>query len=210
MKSSLKHRIFDFLKLLCDSILPIIFWISLIFGFDVPYAAILTIISAIIHEGGHILAIYIISGKGIAPRGHSTGFRIKRTEALSYKEEIAILLSGPLANVTVFLISLLFGGAMSGYIRLFGLLNLATGLSNLLPIEGYDGYGALREFLSAWGKHSFIKALEILSFTVSVAITFIALHIIDRIGEGYWIFGLFFFTVISKIGNFGKYDIFEE
>ena len=210
MKIITRYRAIEFLRLMCDSILPIIFWISLIFGFDTPYIAILTIISAVIHELGHCAAIYCISGKGAKVRGHASGFRIRRTEARSYVDEITVLLSGPFANIAVCLLLFPFRSVDEGYIRTFMLVNLATGLSNLMPLEGYDGYGALAELLRAFGKPGLIHHIEAFSFILSTCVTFIALYLIERFGEGYWIFGLFFFTVLSKSVSFGKYDIFGE
>lgn len=198
------------LELLCGSILPIIFWISLIFGFDVPYIAVLTIISAIAHELGHCAAIYLFTGKEEKIRGHSSGFRIKRSNSLSYRKEIAILLAGPTVNILIFLALHPFRNALGGYIGTFALVNLATGVSNLLPFEGYDGYGAISEVLRAMGRAEAIKRLETFSFVLSSAVTFVSLYLIERFGEGFWIFGLFFFTVLSKLFSFQKYDIFGE
>ena len=210
MKNSTRYRIIEVMRLLSESILPIIFWVSLIFGFDVPYVAVLTIISAILHEMGHCIAIYALTGRDGTVRGHSSGLRIRRTEALTYKKEIIILLSGAAVNIALYLIFLPFGNALDGYVRVFALVNLATGISNLLPLEGYDGYGAISEALRSFGRADLLKRLEIISFILSVSVTFLALYLIDRFGEGYWIFGLFFFTVLSKLVSFGKYDIFEE
>ena len=210
MKNSTRYRIIEISELLSESILPIVFWVSVIFGFDVPYVAGLTIISAVIHELGHFGAIYVLSGKGNAPRGHSSGFRIKRSESLPYYKEMLILLCGPLANILLFVVFLPFGKALNGYCKLFGLISLATGLSNLLPFEGYDGYGILSELFKSRGKEEYIAVLNKLSFAMSAIATFIALHFIDKLGEGYWIFCLFFLKTVSKLGDFGKYDIFEE
>ena len=210
MKNYTRYRTIEIFRLLSESILPIIFWLSLIFGFDTPYVAILTVISALLHELGHCVAVYVLTGRRGKIRGHSTGFRLRHGERLSYKSEIAILLAGPLVNVVLFLVLLLFGNAMSGYIRIFALVNLATGLSNLMPFEGYDGYGAICEALHSSGHGDFVKHLEALSFILSVGVTFIALYLIERVGEGYWLFGRFFFTVLSKLVNLGKYDIFGE
>ena len=210
MKNSTRYRIIELLRLFSDSILPIIFWVSLIFGFDTPYVAVLTLISALVHELGHYSAICLMSEHGGRIRGHTSGFRIKRRESLSYREEIAILLSGPLTNIFIFLLTLPFGSALDGYVRSLGFVNLVTGLSNLMPFEGYDGYGAICEALRGCGRADAIKRLEALSFVMSVAVTFIALYLIDRFSEGYWIFGLFFFTVLSKSAILGKYDFFGE
>lgn len=210
MKGSLRLRIKEVLELLSGSVLPIIFWMSLIFGFDPPYIAILTIISALIHELGHILAIRFFTDKNCAIKGHASGFRITKGIPLSYKAEILILLAGPLSNILLFILLLPLGGRLHGYLRVFALITLATGLSNLLPVEGYDGYGALCELFKSIGHPHLIQRLEMLSFVLGTGITFLSLYMIDRFGEGYWLFGLFFFNTLSKIVNFGKYDIFEE
>ena len=210
MKNLTRYRIIELLELLAGSVLPIIFWVSLIFGFDAPYLAILTIISALMHEMGHTVAIFILSKEKASLRGHSTGFRIKTTDILPYPLEITILLAGPCVNVCAFLLTLPFGDALCGYVRMLGYINLATGVSNLLPLEGYDGYGALCTLFRSRGKAHLIKLLELFSFILSVSVTFLALYFIDTFGEGYWIFGLFFFTVLSKLIKFGKYDIFRE
>ena len=210
MKNSTRYRVIEALELFAGSILPIIFWVSVIFGFDAPYVAILTILSAIIHEIGHYSVILYFTEKRTEIRGHATGFRIKQSIILSYPKEIAILLAGPLSNMIIFILTLPFGYLLSGYLKFFGYINLATGISNLLPLEGYDGYGALYTFFRSRGAGHLIKRLEIFSFIFSITVTFISLHLIDLFGEGYWIFGLFFFTMLSKLMNFEKYDIFEE
>lgn len=210
MKNSTRYRIIEILDLLSGSILPIIFWMSLIFGFDTTYIAMLTVISALIHELGHGIAISVLNRRGASIRGHASGFRIRQEEMMSYPKEIAVLLGGPLVNILIFLLTLPFGNAMSGYVRILGYVNLATGVSNLLPFEGYDGYGALCMLLCQRDAEHLVKRLEIFSFILSILVTFAALHLIDAFGEGYWIFGLFFFTVLSKLAKFGKYDIFRE
>jgi Zn-dependent protease len=210
MKNSTRYRIIEVLELFAGSILPIIFWISVIFGFDTPYIAILTILSAAIHEIGHYATILYFTEKRTEIRGHTTGFRIKESVMLSYPQEISILLAGPISNIIIFILTLPFGYALSGYLKFFGYINLATGISNLLPLDGYDGYGALSTFFRSRGATHLIKRLEVFSFVFSIAVTFISLHIIDILGEGYWIFGLFFFTMLSKLIKFEKYDIFEE
>ena len=208
MKSVIRYRTVKFVELLSYSILPIIFWVSIIFGFDTPCIAILTITCALIHECGHYFAIFCFTDTPGVLRGHSSGFRIKQRKMLSYGKEIAVLLAGPLINVVFFIICFLFGSCLSGYVRLFGYVNLATGISNLLPIEGYDGYGALSELFRSFGRDDLSQKLEAFSFIFSVCLIFLSLYLIDRFGEGYWIFGLFFVAVVSKLATFGKYNIF--
>ena len=210
MKKHTTRRILKTLRLLADSVLPILFWLSLIFGFDAPYIAVLTVICAIAHELGHIAAIYLFTENAARITGHSSGFRIKRDSTLSYKKEIMILLAGPSVNLGLFLFAFPFRNALDGYIGIFALINLVTALSNLMPFEGYDGYGAICEILRANGGADHIRILESFSFFLTVAITFISLYLIDRFSEGYWIFGIFFVMLLSKLVSFGKYDIFKE
>ena len=210
MKNFTRYRTIELLELLAGSVLPIIFWGSLIFGFDEPYVAILTLISALMHEIGHIVAIRIFAKAPAKLRGHSSGFRISLSEPISYNAEIAVLLLGPGVNILTFLLLLPFGSAMNGYLRFFGYISLATGISNLLPIEGYDGYRALYSYLISRDKFRALSVLEGLSFGISIGAVFISLHLIDVLSEGYWIFGLFFVTSMSKILNLGKYDNLRE
>ena len=210
MKNTTRYRVIELLELLSGSVLPIIFWVSLIFGFDAPYIAMLTIIAALLHELGHIVAIGVFVKCDAKIRGHASGFRIRGNGTISYGREIAIILSGPLVNVALYLICIPLGHIFGNYVKMIGYINLATGVSNLLPIEGHDGYGAIRLFLNKHGWTSCIKALEIFSFSACIALTFSSLHLIDRLGEGYWIFGLFFCTMLSKLSFLGKYDIFGE
>ena len=209
VKTLTRYRIIELAELISGSILPIIFWVSLIFGFDTPYIAILTLISAMMHEIGHGLVISVLS-RGASLHGHASGLRIKEGRMLSYGSEIAVLLGGPLMNIFIFLLTLPFGNAMLGYVRILGFVNLATGISNLLPLEGYDGYGAISMLLRSKGAEHLIERLEAFSFVLSITVTFAALHLIDLFGEGYWIFGLFFFTVVSKLAKYGKRDFLRE
>lgn len=210
MRNFAKYRVIEFLELLSSSVLPIIFWMSIIFGFDAPYVAVLTILSAVIHEFGHCAAISLLTGRTTKVRGHATGLRIKQPESISYGKEVLILLAGPTINIAVFILTLPLDTLLFGYLKILGYVNLFTGLSNLIPIEGYDGYRALMTVFDSGGRLRAIKALEIFSFIVSISVTFISLHVIDLFGEGYWIFGLFFIAFMSKLINFGKYSIFEE
>ena len=152
---------------LADGVLPLLFWVFMIFGFDEAHIAILTILSALIHELGHIAAIMALRlERGGRLSAHISGFRIQKA-ASGYLGELIVLMAGPLSNLLVFLLTLPFWEALSGYIALLGSINLATGISNLLPIEGYDGYGILSRLLLASGKISAIMYLEYLSFFIS-------------------------------------------
>lgn len=210
MQNYTRRRIIAVLEGLAGGILPLLFWMLLIFGFDTPYVAVLTIIAAIIHELGHSLAIIALSGTGHIPCAHISGFRIKRNECLGYKEEILILLMGPFFNIAAFAISIPFLGYMDGYIKIFAGINLMTALSNLLPVESYDGYGALKLIFTMTESETPLRLIEFISFSICLIISFLSLYLINKFGSGYWIFGVFFFMMLTKLVKFGKDSIFEE
>ena len=180
-------------------VLPSLFWISLIFGFDTPYVSVLTILSALFHEIGHLAALHYTGAKFKAPRGALSGFRIKKADLLSYRDEILILAAGPLSNVIISVATLPFLSLCDEYINMFFIINLSTALSNLLPAEGYDGYGILYQIFEFFGLPT--QPLEEISFLISVAFTFFSLYLVGRYSAGYWIFGVFFASMASKISK---------
>lgn len=205
-----KRRVMGLIRWLADGVLPLLFWVFMIFGFDEAHIAILTILTALLHELGHIVAIIALRlDRGGRLSAHISGFRIKKEEA-GYLADIIVLSAGPLANILLFTLSLPFGDALEGYISLLGEISLFTGLSNLMPLEGYDGYGILSRLLLISGKIGGIIYLEYLSFSVSVLFTLISLYLLFFFGEGYWIFGIFFALMLGRIKAFIKTDVLRE
>ena len=196
--------------ILFEKTLSLAFWITMIFGFNSPYIAVLTIIAAIIHELGHLVVIRVIlRRKNALLSSNISGFRIK-TSGFSYKEEILASLSGPIANIIPAVIILLaFRGE---YLRLFALLNLMTALSNLLPIEEYDGYKAVSALLSLLtnSPNAVDKFMSLASFSLSVVMCFLSLFLILKLGNGYWMFFIFFSLIIIKIKKRQKYTFYED
>lgn len=185
------------LKLLLR-ILPALFWILLIFGFDIPYIAVITLITAFIHEMSHIAATIFLKG-GFRFGGAVSGLRLTPRGQLSYRDEILIAAAGPLSNFAVFLSTLPYIRT-GGYVAEFGIISLLTGISNLLPIEGYDGYRILDCIAS---KFSFADrlsaALRRLSFALICIMTFLSLYFMKRLDGGYWIFFVFISILIKTV-----------
>lgn len=199
---------------LIEKILPLIFWVVLIFGFDSEYVAVLTIVAAIIHEGGHMIVSMPFSKKRSSVlKNELSGFRIK-ANSLSYKEELITALGGPAFNfvVGVFCFIIPFEISFREYAYTFGLLNIMTMISNLLPIENYDGYRALSSALCIIFGNSLAvySVLYWLSFATSVIMTFVSLYLMLRIDEGYWIFAVFFSITLSAIVKRQKDTICEN
>ena len=182
------------------------FWIALIFAFDEPYLAVLTILAALIHELGHLLVIMLLKSKTQMPIGRLFGFKIKENRLFSHKSEIMILGAGAAANILAAALLLPLAKLLGNYIITFIYVNLATALSNLLPTDGYDGYGILSELFDYYGLPP--RILDAVSFTVTVLLSFLSLYLIGKFGQGYWLFAIFFISVVSKLKQRLEYGIF--
>jgi len=89
----------------------------------------------LIHELGHAVAISLTGGRieKIVLSGYGISIIPKRS-VISTKSSVLVILSGPLVNILIFLLSLL-----KFVPHTFGVLNLASGIYNLLPYRCLDG-----------------------------------------------------------------------
>ncbi len=200
-----KKRFFLFVSGVFGRFLPILFWILLIYGFDEPYVAGLTLLSAAVHEGGHLLAAWL-SGTEVRLFGVIFGMRIRRTRRRSYAEEIKILAAGPLVNLAFCALGFTLLPLCGEYALHLAVINLFTALSNLLPIRGHDGYGIL-SFLLEWKQSPPIlyAILNALSFTLTTLFCVTALYLMERFDAGYWIWVLFTAALLSEMKRGVKY-----
>lgn len=180
-----------------SSLLHPIFWCLLIFGFEEPCYAVATLICAVVHEIGHLA---FAEKKKI--RGVLSGFRIESSSMESYRQRILTYLGGPLANVLFFILCLALNPVFEGYFLLLGIFSLATAASNLLPIEGYDGYGILLSIIEMCElDEKFYRLLSCISHAMILCLCMLSLYLIDRRGGGYWIFAIFFALMIKGINR---------
>ena len=194
-----------------EKILPLAFWLILIFAFDTPRLALLTLIAAVIHEAGHVMFGAFRGIMRLFPSPHPTGFRIKTSGILSYKDEIILLIGGPVSNLCFFMLGLcVFGLSGCSLFFDFAFLNFLTAFANLLPIKGYDGYRIIESVILLHDNGSFLslKLLFWLSFLFTVILTFLSLYLLLKLGEGYWIFAIFFSSVLIDIKKLTERGIF--
>ena len=101
------------------------------------HLTLLFLLSAVLHECGHIAAMMLL---GIPIRGFrvSGGGAVLRgdMQGVSYRDEFLAALAGPAVNI---LLSVLFSHISWAYSRETVLLNLLLACYNLLPIGGNDG-----------------------------------------------------------------------
>ena len=185
------------LNSLANEILPILFWLLLLFGFDEPYIALMTVLAALLHEAGHFAAIAAVSGAGRI-RGDVSGFRIKGQGNLSYKEERIVYAMGPLFNILCAgLILLFFSG--NEYLKTFAYVNTLTAISNLMPLDNYDGYNILVSFFKEGGYDEAERKLGYISLLFTAALCLFSILLFEYLGVGLWLFTLFFLSLTSKI-----------
>lgn len=197
---------------LCNQIsgfLPLLFWILLIYGFADSESATITVLAALIHECGHELYIFLSRGGTFHLRSSLSGFRIKKGLHSSYLFDTGLYAAGPMANLISVILVLLFP-LSPDYKSLFAAIGLATAISNLLPIEGYDGYGILSSLIKHFGKEErYLPVLQNLSFFLLIILTWLSLYIVGKIGDSFWMAGLFLISLVGEVSKRMKY-IFSE
>ena len=178
-----------------SSILPTLFWGSLILGFEGAYMAFTSLLCALIHEMGHISYLMLFSKSSHSIKSAIFGLKIKAVNVLSYKDELLLYISGPLANLLFGLVFLLHGGV---FFISFAIINFATAISNLIPVEGYDGYGIVRVILERrFPDGRYLNLLCTISTVIIFLFCILSIYLIDRYGGGYWIFAVFFVQMIK-------------
>lgn len=187
-------------------ILPVVFWLCLIYSFDELIGASVTVLAMVIHEAGHLALIFLITGKFRMPKGNFSGLRIFENQMASYKHRLLLYFSGAIANIISAVIMISLGGLSRDYGKIFILINVATAISNLLPLEGYDGYRIIMTTIDYFnlGYKSY-AILEILSFIFVFFMTVISLFLVYTFGNGYWILGIFLGATINKLQKWHKY-----
>jgi Zn-dependent protease len=187
-------------------ILPVVFWCCLIYSFDERLGAGITIIAMVIHELGHIACIFLINGKLEAPKSAFNGLRIAGQQHFSYPEQMLQYASGPIFNFIASAVMLLCAG-LNEYSETFVAINLATAVSNLLPIEGYDGYRLIEAAISYLdlGFKAY-AVLEAVSFFLTATLCIISLFLVYTFGNGYWFMAIFLFATVSKLQKWQNYQ----
>ncbi|NLA76998.1 MAG: hypothetical protein GX851_04085 [Clostridiales bacterium] len=130
---------------------------------------LVAVICAMLHETGHIVCLYALSGCAASIELGVFGMRLVRREEtkLSYAGEVLCALGGPVVNILLsVLFSVLYVSGMQSFARA-AKINLALGLFNLMPVGELDGGRALTAFLCT--RFSPVTAERIMLF-VSVAV----------------------------------------
>ncbi len=199
--------------ILVSRFLPAFFWILIIFGFDDFNVAALTLLCVGIHELGHGVRIRIIQGARAGLKTTLSGFRMSRQKHISYLADASVYLAGPISNLLAIPIFISLPFFSYEIKKLFFALSLATSLSNLLPIKGYDGYGIISSLSCHFGtEERVLPILRRVSFALILFLCLLSFYIVAKIGSSYWMAGLFVISLIKEIAESLKnnFPSFEE
>ncbi len=124
--------------------------VTFIITLQAPSNVIITVLSSLLHEMGHLSAMCISGNKPEEVRLEITGITIRRAQSIkvSIKNELLIALGGPLVNGLVFLLfCLLYCCWEKDFFITVAGINLILMTFNMLPVRGLDGGMALYFFL---------------------------------------------------------------
>ena len=173
-------------------------------------AICILLFSAILHEMVHLFFIYLFS---VPPEKVSftiLGADIKRaiTASYNYNSEIIINASAPVFNISAGAVFYLLSALNTDYVVIFKEIseaNIVLGLFNLIPYYTFDGGNVLKYILL---KHFTSKITEkiltIVSLTVTVAFSFVSIHIFLNYRHNFSLFiicAYMFLSIIFKKQN---------
>ncbi|MCL1904200.1 MAG: hypothetical protein FWF94_07270 [Oscillospiraceae bacterium] len=128
--------------------------IAIYITFDTTGFAVISLLTCIIHEAGHLTTMFIFRQKPESIVFRGGGIRIGESynadgalKTIGFKERFIVLISGSAVNICLFLFLYFSLPKTNIYPIMFAILNLIIGLFNLLPIGCLDGKQLLELFL---------------------------------------------------------------
>lgn len=151
-------------------------FIAFILTMKAPSNVLITVMSSLIHEVGHLLIMFILGSRPEKVRFELTGINIIRNQdmRISNKNEILISIGGPLANSFIFILCCLYlCFYKNNSILMFACINLILMTFNLLPIKGLDGGNALYFLLLQKYDSSFSAKIIYITSVIFIFLIFI-------------------------------------
>lgn len=123
--------------------------ITAILAFDRTGFALPLIFAVVMHEGGHLLVMWILDCSPKRVRLVPAALEITAAFGCSRKKEIAVALAGPAVNLVLFFTLWFNFLAYKGEQTLiYALINLLICIFNMLPVTGLDGGTVLFSLLA--------------------------------------------------------------
>ncbi len=151
---------------------------------------LLTLLAALVHEAGHLLAARLLRLRPSGVSADTLGVRLLfGSHMLSYRSELLLAAGGPLFNLLSLPVSLLF---QNGKASFFFAASCALLLLNLLPIAGFDGGRILSCLLACiFNQKTADRVLALTSFLSLFALWSASVYLILHEGSD---LSLFFFS----------------
>ncbi|MCL2698239.1 MAG: site-2 protease family protein [Oscillospiraceae bacterium] len=150
--------------------------IALFFYFDKSGFGILGICACVIHEAGHLMALFLKKQDFNSLIIYGGGIKIKHKKTLD--ASVCILAAGCLLNIAVFIV-FYYVFPINMKFQIFAIMNLLIGVFNLLPIRYFDGgrllEKALINALPADGVSLIMKKIEIITALIGIFISIFTL-----------------------------------
>lgn len=183
--------------------------IILFYAFEGTHFTVYLLISAVLHEIGHIICTYRLHRKieKISAEPFKICIEISNPNTLSYKEEIILALSGPLVNILIaatFFMLLQFTNL--NFVEDFQfiiIINLSIFAVNMLPIYPLDGgrifYAALKQHFD----YDIAKKVnDVMSVIILLPFLFLSFLILVMTGYNVSMIFICIFLVISIYKRF--------
>lgn len=163
--------------------------ITTLLCFNINTAVQVSVVSAVLHEGGHLLWLLISGDKPQKIAFGLFGLSIVRRNdiRLDYKNEIISAFFGPLVNIIIVLICLsVYVFSKSEFLIIVISVNLFLGFFNLLPVFGLDG-GRILEFslLSKFSPDKCEKIMRIVSSVIIIPLMSVGFFVLIKSGYNF-------------------------
>lgn len=168
---------------------------AIISFFDSSGMMICGIVSAILHEFGHLIAMMIIPEQipvevSITP----FGMRIKNNPVAEFMHgRIIVLAAGSAVNLALAVIFM-------PIIPRFSAMNFILGAINLLPVDTLDGGGIIKNLLCQRFSEKISEyILTIISIVILTVLAFIGVYILFRTRYNFTLLGMALWLLVSVI-----------
>lgn len=153
------------------------------------------IISAMLHEFGHLTAMMVIPGQIPAEVNVTPfGMRIKNNPVAEFmRGRITVLAAGSAVNLALAVIFI-------SILPHFAAMNFILGTMNLLPVDTLDGGGIMKNLLCRRFSEKISECiLTVISIVVLIALAFVGVYILFRTRYNFTLLGMALWLLVSVI-----------